>query len=243
MRNVSIIMPCYNSEKFLPETLNSIVTQTYPQWNLFIVNDGSTDRSMEIIQNFVKALGSDQIRVFSGPNQGVSAARNFLRGLILNDRRSDLIAFCDSDDIWMPMHLWKSVYYFDSHSDADFLYSDVKCRFADGNPAFSYGIPYYDVFDINNLKDGNFIYLSTVMFKKKCFDVGEFSSEVNGREDHLLWLKMAMFGYKFYHLKEVLTTYVDKVDGVASTWNSEKQVIFNRKVKEWELNCVNIVEK
>jgi glycosyltransferase involved in cell wall biosynthesis len=227
MRMIDIIMPVYNSEKFLPETLNSIVTQTYPQWRLWVCNDGSTDRSYEIILNFAKTVGFDQIKVFSGPNQGVSAARNFLRKLILEDPRSDLIAFCDSDDKFWPMHLWDSVYHFDTNPETDFLYSDVDLIFIDGSKAFPN----------EGLKQPPFnppIFISTVMFKKHCFSVGEFDGRLNGREDWMLWLKIRKAGYNFYYLNEILTTYIVRLDGVASTWNSEKEKLFNEEIKKLE---------
>ena len=88
---VSIIVPCYNSEKYLLETLHHIYLQTYGNFEVLIIDDGSDDNSGEIAKKFAK-----DIRVYSQKNAGPSVARN--RGMFL--ARGDYFAFCDADDIW-----------------------------------------------------------------------------------------------------------------------------------------------
>jgi teichuronic acid biosynthesis glycosyltransferase TuaG len=87
---VSIIMPVYNAEQFISEAINSVLVQTYPHWELLIINDGSIDGSLPIIM----AFKDNRIQVFDQINQGVSAARN----TGLNVMKGDFFCFLDSDD-------------------------------------------------------------------------------------------------------------------------------------------------
>jgi|GEM_PF-6447985 len=225
MTTAEVIMPCFNGEWSLPKTLNSLLLQTYQQWRLWFCNDGSTDRSFEILVNWRRIIGEDQIRIFNGQNQGVSRARNFLRYNILQEVPEDsIIFFLDSDDIWHPEHVWEYMDYFENHPDVDFIYSDVKCVFSDGSEAVPRGItqPYF----------GPPVYISTVAFRKECFGVGEFDHRLEGREDILMWLKIKAAGCKVAYLPRVLTTYVVNPAGVASSWNENKDKIFWEEVRK-----------
>ena len=92
---VSIITPVYNSEKYIWETINSVINQTYRNWEWIIIDDASTDRSVEIIEKSLK--NENRVRlVKKNTNSGQAASRNM--GLKL--AKSKLIVFLDSDDIW-----------------------------------------------------------------------------------------------------------------------------------------------
>ncbi len=88
---VSVIIPCFNSEKFIGETLDSILGQSYENFEILVVNDGSTDGSLNVLNGF-----RDRIKIINQKNVGVSSARN--HGILRS--KGELIAFCDSDDIW-----------------------------------------------------------------------------------------------------------------------------------------------
>jgi glycosyltransferase involved in cell wall biosynthesis len=88
---VSVIVPLYNAEKFIAETIESIINQSYKNWELIIVDDGSTDKSLEIVRSFE----SKKIKVFSQPNKGASAARNYG----LEQSTGEYIQYLDADDI------------------------------------------------------------------------------------------------------------------------------------------------
>jgi glycosyltransferase involved in cell wall biosynthesis len=223
MRNVSIIMPCYNAEKFLSRSLHCILYQLYHDWVVYFVDDGSTDSSFEIASNFAKS--DARFKVFKGDNQGVSAARNFAKQLILNSENNkliDLVAYCDADDFFLPKKLSTMVSYMNDLDDIDFLYTGVKCRFPDGTEAFPKEIlqPPFDPP----------IYTSTVMHKVSCFKVGDFDSRINGREDWDYWFRIKKAGFCICDIPDILTVYTVRSDGVASTWNYEKEVIFRGKM-------------
>lgn len=92
---VSVILPVFNAEKFLPQCLDSILRQTYQEWELIAVDDGSKDRSLEILKSYEKR--DDRIHIISKKNEGVSIARN----VALSQVRGEYIYFVDSDDIVM----------------------------------------------------------------------------------------------------------------------------------------------
>ena len=93
---VSVIIPCYNGAAFLPETLQSVLDQTHPPLEVLVIDDGSTDRSVEIAASF-----GPPVRSISQKNQGESVARN--RGL--TEARGEWVAFLDADDLWQPSKL------------------------------------------------------------------------------------------------------------------------------------------
>lgn len=227
MKLVDIILPVYNAENFLGETLNSVVTQTYPLWRLWIMNDGSTDRSLEIAWNFGRVIGSfpgayQRVNILNGPNQGVSAARNYAKDLIMQSNEGDYIFFIDSDDFWLPMRVWKSVYYLESHPEVDFLYSGVRCRFENGKDAFPNKAlvqpPFFPP-----------IYISTVALKKKCFSVGGFDSNLDSIEDYDLWCRIKDAGFRMEYFPEILTIYTVRSSGMAGMKTKEKEELFRQK--------------
>ena len=107
---VSVVMPVYNRETFLAEAIQSILAQTYTNFEFIIVDDGSTDRSIEVIQNY----RDPRIRLIQLPkNQGISAARNAGNKLA----QGEFIAAMDSDDIALPRRLERQIKYMHSHPD------------------------------------------------------------------------------------------------------------------------------
>lgn len=114
---VSIILPVFNAERFLPQCLYSILRQTYQNWELIAVDDGSKDGSMEILKSYEKR--DNRIHIISKKNEGVSIARN----IALKHAHGDYIYFVDSDDIVMPEALMILVKAMDSNK-ATFVKSD-----------------------------------------------------------------------------------------------------------------------
>ena len=93
----SIIIPLYNKENFIVKTINSALRQTFSNFEIIIINDGSTDESL----NRLKIFNDRRIRIFDIPNSGVSVARNYG----IKKSKSKMIALLDSDDIWEKNHL------------------------------------------------------------------------------------------------------------------------------------------
>jgi len=108
--DISAIIPCYNGEEFLREAVDSINNQTYLPQEIIIVNDGSTDKSKEIIE-ILKASSRIPIRNINQANHGVSAARN----VGIATAKCDWVAFLDVDDIWLPEMLERKVKFAETH--------------------------------------------------------------------------------------------------------------------------------
>ncbi len=111
---VSVIVPVYNGERFLAQTLLSLIEQQYRPLDLIVIDDGSTDGTAEIARSF------PDVRYFHQPNQGVATARN----TGLRAARGEYIAFLDADDLWQPNKLSLQVEYHRHHPEID--YSFVK---------------------------------------------------------------------------------------------------------------------
>ncbi|QYS90674.1 glycosyltransferase family 2 protein [Flavobacterium covae] len=94
----SVIIPLYNKENYIYNTLISVINQTYTYFEIIIVNDGSTDKSLEIVKN----INDSRIKIFEQNNKGVSSARN----LGIKNATGSLIAFLDADDLWKKI-IWK----------------------------------------------------------------------------------------------------------------------------------------
>lgn len=99
---VSIIMPCYNGEKFIKETIESVLAQTYTSWELLIIDDGSKDSSVDIIKSYQQ---DQRIKLIQQANAGSAAARN--NGI--RQSKGQYMALLDSDDLWLPEFLEKQV--------------------------------------------------------------------------------------------------------------------------------------
>jgi len=113
---VSVMMPAYNAEKYIGKAIDSVLAQTYPHWELIIVNDGSSDRTGDI----AAACTDSRIRLYHQPNGGESAARNNA----LQQSRGEFIAFLDADDLFLPHHLQRTVAYLQNHPERNAVYTD-----------------------------------------------------------------------------------------------------------------------
>jgi len=113
---VSIVVPCYNAELFIEKTIKSIMSQTYQNWELYIIDDGSTDQSENIVLPF---LGDNRITFLKNPkNSGVAFSRN----IGIDKAKGRYLAFCDSDDIWEPTKLEKQINLLEN-SSSDICYT------------------------------------------------------------------------------------------------------------------------
>lgn len=117
---ISIIMPVYNSEKYVSEAIESVRNQSYKNWELLIVNDGSTDNTSKIVDSYAKK--DFRIRVFHKENEGVSMARNFA----LEQVSGKYITFIDSDDVYHVDRLKRMLQVFEQYTNCDIVFSRHK---------------------------------------------------------------------------------------------------------------------
>ncbi len=120
---VSVIIPSYNYSRFITEAIDSVVNQTYQNWELIIVDDGSRDNSVEIIKNYLSKF-PDKIFLFTHSNNENKNLKATLE-LAFTKIKGDIVAFLDADDIWEINNLEKKVFYFHKFQSCSLVYSDL----------------------------------------------------------------------------------------------------------------------
>lgn len=202
MSKVSVIIPAYNAMKYLPETLESVLTQTFTDFEAIIVDDGSSDNILE----WFKTISDSRVRLISQYNQDVSAARN--TGIL--NSSGEYIAILDADDIWEPTKLAKQVEFLDSNQSVGLV--DTWTTYIDENGHFLNKISNQnlegDVRKILKEKCNTFVASgSSPMIRRVCFDrVGLFDIEMKCSEDTDMWIRIGMH-YHFGAIKECLVRY------------------------------------
>lgn len=214
---ISIIMPAYNSEEYISESIDSVLTQTYNNWELVIVDDGSIDNTREVIRKYEKE--DIRIKYLYQTNQRQGKARN--NGI--KHSTGSLIAFLDSDDIWVNSKLELQV--------KELIKNDVDLVFSDGF-SFSDSIEtstgifdtikgYYKGDEVIKLfLIQNRIPILSVLTKRVVIsEVGGFieKPEIQNVEDYHLWLKILFAGYSIYGMPDKLFYYRQHVN--QSTYN------------------------
>lgn len=192
---VSIIVPCYNQAQYLPETLDSVLVQTYYNWECIVVNDGSTDNSLSIANEY--ACRDQRIKVVSQENSGPSAARN--HGV--QESHGKFILFLDGDDIIAPNYLARGLEYLESHPTCVLYYSKIQYI---GKRCGIFDICYTSYKD---LLAGNSI-VCTCLIHRKDFDrVGGFDENMKGYEDWEFFIRLLYKNEMVFQDSEVLFYY------------------------------------
>lgn len=222
MRKVSIIMPVYNMERFIRYAIQSVINQTYPLYELVIVDDGSVDGSKQIVDDFIlNYRGTVSIVYHNQQNQGLACARN----TGINISTGEYIALLDPDDAWLPDRLRAGVEILDQKQEvglvhANIIYIDEHDQ-QTGIPTRDASILAGDMYLTLLLRKGH-ISCPTVLFRRVCLDVvGAFDEHLTylGCEDRDLWLRIAR-KYKTHYINKELA-YYRRVTGSMSS-NTEK---------------------
>ncbi len=197
---VSVIIASYNYGRYIGQALQSVLDQTFADWELIIVDDGSTDETFQQVQPF---MADPRVRYHWQENRGQSAAKNV--GIRLT--QAPLIAFLDADDAWRPTKLEKQVALFDVDSELGVAYTNGQLMDPHG------GI----VGEMNRtLVRGDVLaqsirytvppFSSTVVRRSVLDDVGAFDETISLAVDYDLWLRVA-FKYRFDYVAESLLLY------------------------------------
>lgn len=202
MPKVSVIIPVYNGEKYISQTLESVFSQSFQDFEVIVINDGSTDRTDEILSAY-----GQRIVYLLNNHGGPASSRN--RGLDV--ARGSHIAFLDADDLWHPAKLEKQVAFAEAHPEYGIVTTDAANFDETGVTAASTAaahkfIPSGDV--LEHLLFDNWVGTSCAMVRRACFEkVGGFDEErfVWG-EDWIMWMRVAA-EYPVYFLDEVLVQY------------------------------------
>ena len=202
MTKVSVIIPAYNAMTYLPKTIESVLKQTFTDFEVIIVNDGSSDG----IEEWVDTITDNRVKLISQKNQGAAAARN--TGIA--DAKGAYIAFLDSDDLWEPTKLKKQVYCLDNNRDVGLVYAWISLIDENGNNRGkifannSEGYVWEKLIEENIVMSG-----SAAMVRRDCFEkLGVFDQNLRFAEDWEMWIRIAS-NYSFAVIKEILVYYRD----------------------------------
>lgn len=193
---VSVVIPVYNAEKYIEETLASVWAQTYPHLEVVVVDDGSTDRSLKILEQF-----SDRIVLVRQKNAGAAAARN----AGVQAARGRWIAFLDSDDVWHPEKVARQLA---SCGNRKWSYTDTQFMggINDGKRDSDLNTKHAGMV-LKELITNNFIGTSGVMIQRQCFlEAGGFDKSLRSIEDWDLWIRLAS-RYEIAYADEPLVQY------------------------------------
>lgn len=190
MSRVTVFMPVYNAERFLKQAIDSLLNQTYRDFELLIIEDASTDHSLEIL----KSYNDTRIKLFKNEsNMGISYTRN--RGLELCN--SEYMALLDDDDIAIPYRLEHEVQYLDEHPDVDVVGGHQRQIDEYGNDLNKQWSVYLNPKYIKAyLMTGNTVVNGSTMFRKKFIDEYNlrYQEHCYGAEDYRFWVECSLKG-------------------------------------------------
>jgi glycosyltransferase involved in cell wall biosynthesis len=208
---VSVIIPAYNTAPFIAETLDSVFEQSFRNFEVIVINDGSPD-SAELEQVLVRYR--KRIRYFEQANRGVAGAKN----TGIRDARGRYLAFLDSDDCWLPDYLLSQMKMFENCLSTDVVYCDA---YHFGRPDLV-GKTYMQTCPSNGpatlgtliAGDCQVIASCTVALKQAVVDAGLFDETLDRCEDYDLWLRILYRGGQMSYHRKVLGKYRTRTDSL-----------------------------
>ncbi len=219
---VSIIVPVYNAERYIEETMEHVTAQTYEDWELLLVVDGCRDRSVQVIREYKEAKQEDRLRIIvREENTGAAKARN--RGL--QEATGRYIAYVDADDLWHPEKLSHQLRFL-QEKQAAFVFTGYE--FADERGVGTGKVVHVpEKLHYQEALKNTTIFTSTVMFDteripRELLEMPDIKSE-----DTALWWKVLRNGYTAYGLDENLVLYrrpvqslsSNKLEAIRRIWN------------------------
>ena len=220
---ISVIIPAYNAEKTIQETIESVVNQTFSDWELIVINDGSQDRTVDVVSQ----ITDPRIKVFSYSNAGAPASRN--RGF--DNSLGQFIAFLDADDLWTTDKLESQLNALQLHPEAAVAYSwtnyiDESGNFLkQGGHIICNGDVYSKLLVRNFLENG-----SNPLIKREAInEVGGFDESLKGGQDWELYLRL---GEKYHFVAVEKPQILYRVSSNSISSNTIRQ----------EAECLKVIE-
>lgn len=224
---LSIILPTYNRAELLPRAIESVLDQSFCDWELIIWDDGSTDNTRSVAESYEDS----RISYYYAENQGVASARN----RAIERAHSTYLAFLDSDDAWHPEKLSKQIACFKSHPEIDTLFTDFlninlsnnihENNFQSNQQAMKslVSLPMDEYLFIiqsgflKSLASGNYIATDTVMIRRSSLTTPKpFNENLRNSEDFELWWRLGLAGIKFAYLDQILMTRYKPTNSLSS---------------------------
>lgn len=208
---VSIITPSYNSSQFIQETIDSVLSQAYVNWEMIIVDDVSTDNSIEIINQYIK--NDSRIKLIQlENNSGAAVARN----TAIENAKGKYIAFLDSDDIWKKDKLEKQIKFMQNY-DSSFSYSAYDLINEEGKSLNTIKDPLTNLTYYELLKENQIGCLTAIYDQEKLGKI--YMPLIRKRQDFGLWLNI---------LKKI--DHADKIDESLAVYRIRKDSISSNKI-------------
>jgi|WetSurMetagenome_2_1015567.scaffolds.fasta_scaffold51825_3 glycosyltransferase involved in cell wall biosynthesis len=201
---VSVVIPVYNCERFVAEAIESVLCQTYRPLEIIVVDDGSNDSSLKIIEKY-----NNHVEIVSQQNSGVSVARN--KGI--HQAKGEYIAFLDGDDVWLPNKIEKQIEVLKRYDEVILVSSLGDCINENGNQ--SNFEPKYQMKNFNEpadlshelLMNGNPVWTSSVVVRKEVLmNTDLFDAQQRRSQDYDMWIRLSEKGL-FYIFQEKLGKY------------------------------------
>ncbi len=223
---ISIIVPVYNVEKYIVATMDCVRAQTYANWELLLVEDGSRDQTVEVIQTYLAESGENRIRLIQLPqNAGAAGARN----AGMTQSRGRYVTYLDADDLWHPEKLERELAFLQEKGCA---FAFTGYEFADENGmGLGKVVQVPPVLSYRKALGNTTIFTSTVMFDTTKIPREQLMMPLVASEDTALWWQILKQGYKAYGFNENLVLYrrsantlsSDKRQAVKRIWNLYKR--------------------
>lgn len=185
---VSIIMPVHNAERYLEEAIRSVMAQTYPSWELFVIDDASTDSSMDIAGRL--ACEDDRIKIHTNPTPTGYPATP--RNMAVDLAEGRYIAFLDSDDVWLPGKLEHQLPFFSESENIAVVFSDYE-KIDENSERDNRVVKARKITDYKKLLLGNVIGNVTAIYDTQ--RVGKVHFPKVRHEDYAMWLSILKRGY------------------------------------------------
>lgn len=231
---VSVVIPCYNHALFLAEALNSVLEQTYDNWECIIVNDGSSDNTETIANDWCKK--DIRFKYFFKENGGLSSARN----LGLANSKGDFILFLDSDDFIAPEKLLLSVKSFMEDTSLDLVITDfnsvLRAKLVQLEPFVKLADFTFNLENILHKWDLGFsIPIHCALFKKDSVGDIRFNEKLKAKEDWLFWIQFFKSDSRTLYINQALVTYRMHEDSMTKNvllMNNNQELVINLIKKE-----------
>jgi len=228
---VSIVVPVYNVKSYIEATIQSVLCQSYTNWELLLVENASTDGTVEVLLEYLKNHPDDRIQFFNIPeNVGAAAARNFG----VEKSKGRYLTYLDSDDLWQPDKLAHQVAFMKEH-DAAFSFTGYEFATADGKGTGKI-VTVPDVITYKEALKNTTIFTSTVMFDTQKLPKDSLFMPLVKSEDTALWWRVLRSGIVGYGLNENLVLYRRIANSLSSNKLEAMRRIWNLYRKEEKLN-------
>lgn len=214
MPKVSVIIPAYNAITYLPKTIANVLEQTYTDFEVIVINDGSTDN----IEEWIAQISDPRLKLVSQSNLGLAGARN----TGIRESQGEFLAFLDADDLWESTKLAKQVQILDAHPEVGVVYTWVAYVDERGNSTGRVVSNQQQGNVWQELTKGNLVECGSVaMVRGECFEkCGVFDCNLGSFvEDWDMWLRIANY-YQFKVIKEPLVYYRQVASSASRNWEA-----------------------